>query len=96
MSATIFNYIKRFILNEKFEATASANTSDEDKKTLQDKIITLVFNSSLFVFLLLYLTKIDSYVPESYNMKNVIKVIASTYFFINVLVLITNIMELFN
>ncbi len=94
--STIFNIIKRFISNEKFEATASTNRSDEDKKTLQDKIITLLFNFSLFVFLLLYLTKIDSYVPESYNMKNIIKVIASTYFFITVLVLITNIIELFN
>ena len=94
--STIFNIIKRFIHTDKFDSTVGVNTPDEDKKTLQDKIIALVFNSSLFVFLLLYLTKIDSYVPESYNMKNVVKIIASAYFVLTVLVLITNIMDLFN
>ena len=94
--STIFNIIKRFIHTDKFDSTVGVNTPDEDKKILQDKIIALVFNSSLFVFLLLYLIKIDSYVPESYNMKNVVKIIASAYFVLTVLVLITNIMDLFN
>ena len=90
---TIFNIIKRLIPSEQFEATSGKSTPDENKTT--DKIITLIFNFSLFVFLLFYLIKIDSYIPESYNMKNVLKIIASTYFVLTVIVLITDIIGLF-
>ncbi len=90
----IFNILSYIIKTEKFETTA--DTQQDTTNTMKDKIINFIFNFSLFGFLLLYLIKLDSYVPESYNMKTIAKIMASTYFVLSVIILISDIFGFFN
>ena len=84
--------IKTLVNRQKF-----ANEEEtKDCKTLTEKTVDIITNGLLFMFCLLYIIHIDTYVPSTYSFKNVLNIVESTFLVLSFISLIVNVLEFIN
>ena len=74
----------------------STESEEKSKKTLSEKTIDLISNGLMCMFFFLYVIHIDNYIPETYDFKNILKIVASTFLVLSFMALVVNVLEFLN